>query len=225
MKVCTDACLFGAWTVRHLNNSKNILDIGTGTGLLSLMIAQKSSALVDAIEYEHESFLQAKENITASPSSGRIRIIEGDVRDYPFKTDYDFIITNPPFFESDLHSPEQNKNLAKHSITLNLPELIHVADQVLKPPGCLAILLPFHRSGYFKKLASKFGFYLREEMIVRQTREHDPFRSLAIYCRVQKEPSVYTEMSIKNDGNYTDEFTFLLKDYYEDIAFRNKNQT
>src|SRR5450631_3782511 len=84
MKVCTDACLFGAWTVRHLKDAKNILDIGTGTGLLSLMIAQKSPGLVDAIEYDHESYLQAEQNTTASSWSDRINIIEGDVRHYPF---------------------------------------------------------------------------------------------------------------------------------------------
>ena len=223
MKVCTDACLFGAWTVRHLKDAKNILDIGTGTGLLSLMIVQKSPGLVDAIEYDHESYLQAEQNITASSWSDRINIIEGDVRHYPFKRNYDFIITNPPFFESDLQSPEQNKNLAKHSIMLSLQELIKVVDQILKPQGFLAILLPFQRTVYFKKIASEFGFFLKEEMTVRQTPDHDPFRSLAIYSRDLKEPTVCTEMSIKKDRKYTDKFTLLLKDYYEDTAFSNKS--
>jgi tRNA1Val (adenine37-N6)-methyltransferase len=222
MKVCTDACLFGAWTVRHLQDENKILDIGTGTGLLSLMIAQKSSAFLDAIEYDHDSFSEAKENIKASPYPEQIKIIEDDVRRYPFKNDYDFIVTNPPFFETDLQSTEKNKNLAKHSISLSLRELIVVVDQILKPTGSLSILLPFHRSDYFKKLAFEFGFSPQEETTIRQTEHHLPFRIMAIYSRNSPKPAVHSEIIIKNDGNYSEEFSLLLKDYYEDNAFRKK---
>ncbi|HEY4936229.1 MAG TPA: methyltransferase domain-containing protein, partial [Puia sp.] len=92
MKVCTDSCILGAWTGPRLRGAKRILDIGTGTGLLPLMLAQKSEAHIDTIESDPETFTQAGENIKQSPWSGRIRLMEGDVRDYSFQYRYDFII-------------------------------------------------------------------------------------------------------------------------------------
>src|SRR5450631_830225 len=104
MKVCTDSCVLGAWTALQLGQVKTILDIGTGTGLLALMLAQKSEGLIDAVESDPESAGQARENIGQSSWSDRIRVVEKDARDYLNETHYDFIITNPPFFESDLRS-------------------------------------------------------------------------------------------------------------------------
>src|ERR1700684_2120654 len=124
MKVCTDSCIFGAWTVKHLNGAKKILDAGAGTGLLSLMLAQKSESQIDSIELDPDSAVQALENIMASPWSKRIRLLEGNVLYYPLRSEYDFIISNPPFFDSDLRSPMEKKNKAKHEETLKLDELI-----------------------------------------------------------------------------------------------------
>ena len=125
MKVCTDSCILGAWTAVQLKNVKTILDIGTGTGLLPLMLAQKSESIIDAIESDRESAGQARENVQLTPWSDRIHIIEGDVREFIGEDRYDWIITNPPFFESDLRSPERKKNEAKHDESLTLGQLIH----------------------------------------------------------------------------------------------------
>src|SRR5271154_3865208 len=106
MKVCTDSCILGAWSATRLHDAKKILDIGSGTGLLPLMLAQYSHSEIDGIELDHESYKQAEENINESPWSDRLQIMEGDARYYPYKEKYDFIISNPPFFESDLQSPD-----------------------------------------------------------------------------------------------------------------------
>ncbi|MDP9041174.1 MAG: methyltransferase [Bacteroidota bacterium] len=215
MKVCTDSCILGAWTTTHSRNAEKILDIGTGTGLLTLMTAQKSSAFIDAIESNREAATQARENIKASPWSDRVCLIEGDARNFLFTTRYDFIITNPPFYQSDLRSSNDKKNEAKHDESLILEELMKVICSCLKNDGAFSILLSFHRTGYFENLASLNGFYLTEKLTVKQTPEHSPFRSICLF-RFQKPATVaYCELVIKDAiGKYTPEFTKLLEDYY-----------
>ena len=215
MKVCTDSCILGAWSVKHLNGAKKILDVGTGTGLLSLMLAQKSDSRIDSIELDHESAAQALENIAASPWSARIRLLEGNVLDYPLPTDYDFVISNPPFFESDLRSPVEKKNKAKHNKTLTLDELIIVISQHLKITGTFSILLPYHRSDYFENLAMIQGFFLRQKLTLRQTPAHQPFRSICLFGFQKPDAMDSKELVIKNEnGNYSSEFTEIMNDYY-----------
>jgi tRNA1Val (adenine37-N6)-methyltransferase len=220
MKVCTDSCVFGAWTANYLEHSKHILDIGSGTGLLSLMLAQKSPAEIDGIEYDSESFSQSIENIQESPWATRIGIVQGDVRVYEFKQLYDFIITNPPFFENDLQSPAENINSARHGSSLNFEELISSIDRNLHQAGSFTVLLPSHRSGYFKNLAVKNGFYLKENISLRQTPRHEPFRNFHLYNRISVAEPYSAELFIKNEKNkYSEEFVSLLNSYYEQIAF------
>lgn len=215
MKVCTDSCILGAWTAKRLHDAKRILDIGTGTGLLPIMLAQNSNASIDCIELDHDSFKQAEENIQQSPWFERIHIIEGDARHYSFQTKYNFIITNPPFYESDLRSPEQKKNKAKHEESLTLDELITVIRSCLLNDGAFSILLPFHRSDYFERLASVHGLFLHEKLTVRQTPGHPAFRSIDLYGTKKSEEVILNELIIKNvEGKNSLEFAELLKDFY-----------
>lgn len=215
MKVCTDSCILGAWTVLQPECAKTILDIGTGTGLLALMLAQKSEGLIDAIESDPESAGQAKENIRQSPVAGRIRVLEGDVRDYSAETRYDFIITNPPFFESDLPSPEHKKNKAKHTANLRLEELVSAIGKNLKPDGAFSILLPAHRTNYFEGLVTANGFFLRKKLTIRQTPSHAPFRSICLFGYQKPSETLSEEMNIKEkDGKYSLGFTEIMTDYY-----------
>jgi tRNA1Val (adenine37-N6)-methyltransferase len=223
MKVCTDSCILGAWTALRLGVSENILDIGSGTGLLPLMLAQKSTALMDTIETDTEAAAQAKENISASNWAGRIRVIEGDARNFVSETGYDFIISNPPFYESDLHSPEQKKNNARHEVSLSFDELLKIILSNLRPSGAFSILLPFHRTRYFENLATQQGFLLQEKLIVRQTPKHDPFRSICLFIKSKSdhlalnksEQFALSELIIKDEsGKYSVAFTELMKDYY-----------
>jgi tRNA1Val (adenine37-N6)-methyltransferase len=215
MKVCTDSCILGAWTAIHLNGAKKILDVGTGTGLLPLMLAQKSDSLIDSIELDHESAVQAFENISNSPWASRIHLHEGNVLNYPLPSDYDFIISNPPFFESDLRSPVEKKNKSKHDETLTLDELMIVLKKYLKPSGMFSVLLPFHRGGYFEKLAMDNGFFLLEKLTVRQTPSHQPFRNICLFGLQKKEAPGSEELVIKNEtGKYSNEFSNLMSDYY-----------
>ena len=191
------------------------MDVGSGTGLLSLMLAQKSGSQIDSIELDPESAAQAQENIKASPWSTRIRLLEGDVLHYPLSQDYDFIISNPPFFESDLRSPVKKKNKAKHNETLTLDELIFVVRNQLHRSGTFSILLPFHRTGYFVNLATENGFFLWENLTIRQTTAHQPFRSISLFGFQSPEVVVSNELIIKDEnGKYSREFVDLMSDYY-----------
>ncbi len=215
MKVCTDSCILGAWTALRLKDVKKILDIGTGTGLLALMLAQESSALIDIIESDPDSAAQARENIAGSPWSGRIQLTEMDVRIYRFAEKYDFIITNPPFFESDLRSPVAGKNIAKHDESLSLDQLLKVIRDCLRIGGKFSILLPYHRTLYFENLALEKGLYLLEKLTVQQTPAHAPFRSVLLFGNEKKAEPRLSELVIKNEkGKYSAEFTELMKDYY-----------
>jgi len=224
MKVCTDSCMLGAWTaLRLLNRDKIILDIGTGTGLLALMLAQKSEATLDAIESDPDACAQAAENIMSSPWPRRIRVYSGDVRHYPFQAGYDFIITNPPFYESDLRSPEPKKNKARHDFSLTLEELIKVLRFKLRTDGRFSILLPYHRVDYFERLAGENDFFLLEKLTIKQTPKHDPFRSICLFGFQKPKKIVSNEWQIKDEGEkYTPEFIELMRDYYlfENIVLR-----
>src|SRR5665213_2269699 len=119
MKVCTDSCLFGAWISdkieRRKNNVKTILDIGTGTGLLSLMLAQKTTATISAVEIDINSSEEADQNFKRSPWADRLSIIHADIKSWRAQHQYDLIICNPPFYEDDLLPDDIGKNISKHS--------------------------------------------------------------------------------------------------------------
>lgn len=215
MKVCTDACILGAWFADKAPPYANILDIGSGTGLLMLMLAQKHKAEIHGIEIDLSAFRQLKMNLDSSPWRKILKAFPGDVRDYRFPEKFDFIISNPPFFEDDLPSPSEAANLARHSKELTLTELLGVIDTNLTPRGAFGILLPFHRSALFEEAAARRGFAVRERLLVRQTPKHDYFRSILCLSRLRDRFVPSSELTIKDDAdNYTPEFIELLKDYY-----------
>jgi tRNA1Val (adenine37-N6)-methyltransferase len=219
MKVCTDACLFGAWTASIIDKEKlpadYILDIGAGTGLLSLMLAQLlNNSTIHAVEIDADATKQAGENFTASLWSERLNIFNTSIQSFNPAQQYDFIITNPPFFQNDLASPNAQRNTALHSHQLSLEELIAAIQMHLSAYGHFAVLLPYHRTQLFVALAENTGFYLQHKALVQQTPKHAPFRSMMLFGREEK---VYqqTTIIIKDAaGNYTDDFISLLKDYY-----------
>ncbi|MDE3182851.1 MAG: methyltransferase [Bacteroidota bacterium] len=218
MKVCTDSCLFGAWIADKIEKKvlhpENILDIGSGTGLLSLMLAQKSNAPIDAVEINENSFLQTKENFNESKWNKHLQACHADIKNWSSPIKYDLIISNPPFFENDLKSENPHKNLAKHNEGLNFAELLQAISNHLAEVGYFALLLPFHRVEIFKKMATENHFYVKEECLVKQTPAPSFFRGLLLFS-TQKENSISKELIIKEkEGNYTKDFDELLKDYY-----------
>ncbi|MDB5232204.1 MAG: methyltransferase [Chitinophagaceae bacterium] len=222
MKVCTDACLFGAWVAEEVFNStlkvKNALDIGTGTGVLSLMLAQKiKSTKIKAIEIDDSAAAQAKENFESSPWKSRLCVIGHSVQQFKSLTEnkFDLIISNPPFFENDLKSEDQKRNLALHSEKLDLMELADTVQFLLHNQGFFAVLLPAQRVSEFEVLAKKGKLFLYKKVFVKQTPAHSPFRAMMIFLPYEiMQPEVKEIVIKKAEGNYTAEFIELLKDYY-----------
>jgi tRNA1Val (adenine37-N6)-methyltransferase len=216
MKVCTDACLFGAWAADLLQQKKvnTILDIGTGTGLLSLMVAQKTGAAIDAVEVDKNAFQQAKDNFSTSHWAEKLTTINSDITVFNTAKKYDCIISNPPFFEDDLRSPHNNKNAAKHDTSLTFQVLLQQVTRLLKEDGGFAVLLPYHRVEYFISEGVKQGLFCNEKVLVKQTTKHNYFRGMLLFS-ANKIEAVTKEITIKDDsGKYTSEFISLLKEYY-----------
>lgn len=216
MKVCTDSCILGAWFAKKLSQYETILDIGTGTGILMLMLAQKKKANIHGIELDSSCFKQLKENIEQSVWKERLAAYNGDVRSHSFASKFDFIITNPPFFENDLPSLTNNENVAKHSHELTLKELIEVIDRNLSNDGAFGILLPFDRWKYFNGLSEQWHFHLCEKFFIKHSPAHNFSRAILQFSRHKKNDVPTFEMSIRKEeaAGYTDEFINLLKDYY-----------
>ena len=222
MKVSTDGCIFGALiskvftdnVLKNKDSFSNLLDIGTGTGLLSLMLAQKNMALIDAVEIDISAFRQASDNFLSSPFAERISILNKDILKYNPGKKYDGIICNPPFFEGDLKSADVSKNAAKHDTTLTLKQLLKAVKNLLKSDGLFAVLLPFHRIKEFEVEAFALNIFLQEKILVRHTLKHPYFRGVLIFSLMET-AIVTRELTIKNsDNQYTPEFIDLLKDYY-----------
>ncbi|MES2328748.1 MAG: methyltransferase [Bacteroidota bacterium] len=217
MKVCTDACLFGAWMAGKVVGGQmavdSVLDIGAGTGLLSLMIAQQSAARIDAVELDKHAATQASDNFELSKWKERLQLIQGDIKTLHLGKKYDLIISNPPFFENDLKSADTQRNLALHSNELSLPELLAAIKKHLAENGKFAVLLPYHRKIEFEKLALEEGFFVEEEISVKQTPAHNFFRMMFLFGKeacVAKTDS----LTIRDGEQYTSEFIDLLREYY-----------
>lgn len=215
MKVCTDACIFGAWFAAKVPTYSSILDIGSGTGLLMLMLGQKTNSEIHGIEIDLPCFKQLKENIEQSKWADRLNVFPGDARGFQFPRKYDFILSNPPFFENDLESDNDIDRIAKHSKHLRLDELLTIVDKNLEPHGGFGILLPYTRWEYFDKLANENGFHLLEKLFVKQTPTHTFFRAILHYARHKENFVPEINLTIHQSKNqYSDEFKELLRDYY-----------
>jgi tRNA1Val (adenine37-N6)-methyltransferase len=216
MKVTTDACLFGAWCavqVRKLNG-KEALDIGTGTGLLSLMVMQKNRLLIDAIEINEQAAGQARENILSSPWPNEINIICEDVTQHHFDKQYDIIFSNPPFYENEIESSTSEKNTAHHSDGLTIEVLLGLIKKLLKEDGYFYLLVPFKRFRFIENELIKKGLFIQQQITIYHSPQHSPLRVM-IEGSKKEAPAKKDDLFIRNnDGQYSEAFTELLKDYY-----------
>jgi len=215
MKVCTDACILGAWFAEKIPLCSHMLDLGSGTGLLMLMMAQKNEADIHGIELDLDSFKQLKENIFQSKWKERLKAFPGDARNYPFPVKYDFIISNPPFFKDEHLAMSSRENVAKHSLELDFEELLPIIDTNLKPNGSFGVLLPAFRAAYFESVAIQFNFFPTEKLHIRQTPRHDYFRTVILFRRGRESFVPESELAIQtSEAKNTLEFEEMMKDYY-----------
>ncbi|MGZ4980732.1 MAG: tRNA1(Val) (adenine(37)-N6)-methyltransferase [Methylobacter sp.] len=167
MKICTDAVLFGA--MAPVDSGDRVLDIGTGTGVLALIAAQLGAAKVTAVELTPEAFKEADINFNNSPWADRLEAVHQDIQSFALTADsqYDLIISNPPFFESHLKTVDTLRNIARHTDQLSFADLIGIAESLLCPQGLFYLLLPAHAAAKFSAQALDKGFYLIKQTSFR----------------------------------------------------------
>lgn len=215
MKVSTDACIQGAWTP-VLHNVRTVLDIGTGTGLLSLMVAQKSNDIeVDAVEVEEHCAQQAAMNFKSSKWSNNIKMICEDIRAVELGKKYDLIISNPPFFANSLKSPSTERNLARHNDTMSYVDFLEVCSRHCSDEGYVSLMLPITEFNSFEKLLSGRKWNVVNKLYVHPRVEKHANRVIAILARKGQslsEENLYIRQA--DTDQYTDEFIRLMQPYY-----------
>lgn len=221
MKVTTDACLFGAWVASEIlqmeSKPKRILDIGTGTGLLSLMIAQATnSSHIDAVESNEDAFQEASSNFAQSIWKDKLRTHLTSIQDYSAQEKYDLVICNPPFFKASLRGLDQNKNQALHSNDLSQKLLLDKVQPLLAAKGTFYLLYPEREMRIFQLFTESTNLKPSKRVSVRNTPDAQVFRvMIALSHRPQKVEE--SELFIRDgEGKYTRHFQELLKDYYLD---------
>lgn len=215
MKVGTDGVLLGGWTIP--GNAETVLDIGTGTGLIALMLVQKSDQklYVDAIDIDENATIQANENILRA-GTGRINCIHTSLQQYTddCKIKYDLIVTNPPYFSSSLHSPNTQRTLARHTDSLSLDDLIRLSAQLLSENGRLSLIFPYSDKGKLIAAAQKNGLHVSRLTNVYPTLGSQAKRILVEFSSLA---GYYNEENLVIEEArhiYTSEFIKLVKDFY-----------
>lgn len=219
LKVSTDSCLFGAWLAEKISvgqmGIQQALDIGAGSGLLMLMLAQQFPGQIHGIEIDQDTYEQATENIKASPWYDRMQLFHSDAKLFELPHRYDLIFSNPPFYEGDLKSGSVQKNLAKHDTGLTLTDLLEVVDRNITVKGKFAVLLPYHRMEELIALAANYELFAEEQLTVQQSPEHPHFRAALLFSHKNSGiPHVENIIIHETPGNYSARFTALLKNYY-----------
>ena len=214
-KVTTDSVLLGAWA--DLEGAMRVLDIGTGTGMLALMAAQRCQAQITGVEPDGPSFEEAQTNTLNSPWTSRIKVVNIAIQDYipDDSIPFDTVITNPPFFSRSLKNPDPRKALARHDFSLKPEELLRAAGRLLKEEGTLQLVLPVSEGFYFMKRAENQGFYCRRILRVKPRPASAPIRLLMTLGRTGG--NVTDETLVIEEGGrheYTREYKTLTGDFY-----------
>jgi len=214
MKVGTDGVLIGAWA--NIENAERILDIGTGTGLITLMLAQRSNAKITGIEIDPEAALQAQENAKQSPWPQQIEIIEGKFQDWALEINqkWDHIVTNPPFFNNSLKAPDLQRNIARHSDMLSQEDLIQGVSIILSDKGKFSLILPYTEAQLFIVEAALKHLYCTSKVLVKPSPNKKANRVLMTFSK-ERCVNSEKEMVIRDSlNNYTPEFIELTKEFY-----------
>lgn len=217
MKVGTDGVLLGAWApVNH--NPFSILDIGAGTGIIALMLAQRTSAeQIDALEIDEEAYEQAVDNFENSPWGDRLFCFHAGLDEFieEPEDEYDLIVSNPPFYAEDYKTENDQRDLARFQDAMPFEELIEAADLLLSENGIFAVILPFKEEQKFISLAKEFELYPTKITHLKGTPKSEIKRSLLAFRRNENQVCDIDELIIEIDRHvYTPEYIELTKHFY-----------
>lgn len=219
MKVGTDSVLLGAWA--DYNDNASILDVGTGCGLLALMAAQESEAVVTAIDIDADACRQASENFGNSPWNNRFRCIHLGLEEFTkshlsnHDQLFDHIITNPPYFINSLKSPDTGRNTARHNDELPLKTLVELSSQLLKDSRKFSIVFPFAESSLLISFATDNALNLSRQLTIIPKQGKDPNRILLEFTKGPVESHETRELAIRDEkGHYTEEYVEMTEKFY-----------
>lgn len=214
MKIGTDGVLLGAWA--DVGEATTILDVGTGTGLVALMAAQRNKrAIIEGIDIVEAAAAEARQNVASSPWSGRITILHSDIRHYATDKRYDHIVSNPPFFLSALHSPDVARTTARHTTTLTYDNLVTAAERLLRPNGILSVVLPTDCAMQFRRVAFERLWLKRITDVV--TREGEVPKRTLMEFKLTAAPLMprHNTLTIHHaNGSYTEQYRRLTEEFY-----------
>ena len=217
MKIGTDGVLLGAWTPID-NNPANILDIGTGTGVIALMLAQRSNAQqIDALEIDEEAYEQAVDNFENSPWSDRLFCFHAGLDEFVEEPEdeYDLIVSNPPFYTEDYKSDNEQRDLARFADAMPFEDLIEAADLLLSENGIFAVIIPFKEEDRFLAIAKEYELYPFKITHVKGTPTSETKRSLLAFSRKETIDFPVDELIIETSRHqYTPEYITLTRDFY-----------
>ena len=217
MKIGTDSVLLGAWCPID-NNPFSILDIGAGTGVLSLMLAQRSHAeQIDALEIDEDAYEQCVENFEASPWSDRLFCFHAGLDEFieEPEDEYDIIISNPPFYSEDYKTDNSQRDLARFQDAMPFEELIEAADLLLSENGIFAVIIPYKEEERFIDLCAEVELFPVKVTRVKGSHTTPIVRSLLAFKRFELSTLTADELVIEiNRHEYTDDYINLTKDFY-----------
>jgi Predicted O-methyltransferase len=221
MKVGTDGVLLGAWAdvsnIRNTTPKAKILDVGTGCGLIALMLAQRSNSYIKGIDIESDTVNQARENFENSPWKELLVAQEISLQDFSDTTSerFDLIVSNPPFFVNSLHNPEKKRSIARHANSLTHEELLFHSNKILKQTGKICLVLPATEGEKIEKNADETGLFCSKKLLVSPNSNSTPKRVLLEFSRIQTNTAVsFMEIETDKRKNYSEQFYSLVKDFY-----------
>jgi tRNA1Val (adenine37-N6)-methyltransferase len=213
-KVGTDGVLLGACA--DISGAASILDIGSGTGLISLMLAQRSEAGITAIEPDQGSYLQTKENVESSKWKDRIKVINTDLQNFnPGINKFDLIVTNPPYFSDSLKSPDKRRSAARHNDSLASEEILNGVLRLMNEDGRLQLIMPYVEGNIFIAAAAGYGLYCNNILKIKPLPASEIRRLILTFSRTRKNP-VERFLTIEHGKRheFTDEYINLTKEFY-----------
>lgn len=213
-KVGTDGVLLGA--VADAINRKYILDIGTGTGLITIMLAQRCEAEIVSIEPDYESFLQAEENVAKSKWRSRIKLINCDLQSFnPEERKFDLIVSNPPFFSDSLKNPDPRKSSARHNDSLSSADLLNGVAKLLNDAGIFQLIMPYVEGTIFIAEAQQYGLYCNDILKIKPLPTSEVRRLIITFSRERlKLTEKFLTIERGERHEFTDDYKALTKDFY-----------
>lgn len=215
MKVGTDGCLLGAWA--DLSNSRNILDVGCGSGLIAIMAAQRCpKATITGIELDKDASMQAQENVSASPWNEHINIVHADFLQYTPTEKFDTILSNPPYFTSSMKCPDDKRTKARHDDSLSSGDLLAHAHELLIDEGKLSVVIPTEQKDVWNNQAIILGLNMTRLTYIHTRLSIAPKRVLLEFTKTNRNTLIKTTTFVLEDepGKYSEEAIKLLQPFY-----------